>query len=153
MRYLIQLAFVMVLLIGTIATSTQSALAQEKSLFDRLGGAKAVGAVTIDLVNTLAADKRLTENNQVVADAFASANVLGLKKKLYQLICMATGGPCKYKGRSMPAAHDGMKITELEWHYFMDDLIQVLDKFNVPLKEKNEVLAIISGTKSEIVGK
>lgn len=124
-----------------------------KSLFDRLGGAKAVGSVTIEFVNVLASDKRLTDNNPAVKDAFASVDALRLKKVLYLLLCEVTGGPCKYKGKSMPAAHEGLKINEIEWFYMLEDLVKVLDKFNVPEQEKNEVLAIIATTKKDIVGK
>ena len=150
-KLIYSLAFGLAILIGASSIHTNEAFAAKKSLLERLGGAKAVGSVTIEFVNVLAADARVTKNNPAVKDAFASTNVLKLKQKLYQLLCMVTGGPCKYTGKNMVATHVGLRITELEWFYMLDDLVIVLDKFSVPEKLKNEVLAIIATTKKDII--
>ena len=57
-------------------------------------------------------------------------------------VCEASGGPCKYTGRSMKAAHAGMRITDAEFNALVEDLVKSLDKFKVPAKEKNELLGV-----------
>jgi hemoglobin len=66
---------------------------------------------------------------------------------------MATGGPQKYEGRSMKAAHRGMRITDEEFDALAGDLKATLDKFKVPAREQQELLAIIAATRPDIVEK
>jgi hemoglobin len=49
--------------------------------------------------------------------------------------------------------HAGLGITEKDWDSSVKDLVATLDKFNVPPKEKDEVLAAVSGLKKDIVEK
>ncbi|MBI3422669.1 MAG: group 1 truncated hemoglobin [Acidobacteria bacterium] len=123
------------------------ARAQQKSLYQRVGGYDALAAVTDDFIGRLAADKDLgrffvgaSENSQ---------------KRIRQLVldqlCAATGGPCLYIGRDMKTAHKGLKITEKDWDSSVRHLTATLDKFKVPKKEKAEVLAAIASLKPDIV--
>jgi hemoglobin len=66
---------------------------------------------------------------------------------------MATGGPCVYTGRTMKASHAGLGITGAEWQAAVNHLVASLDKFKVPMKEKDELLAIASSLKADIVEK
>ena len=42
-------------------------------------------------------------------------------------------------------------ITEEEWQAFMEDLQQTFDKFQVPKREQDELIAIVNSTKKDIV--
>ena len=64
-----------------------SALAQTRTLYDRLGGYPAISAVVDDFVKNVAADKRINK-------FFANANIDRLKARLVEQICQGTGGPC-----------------------------------------------------------
>jgi hemoglobin len=116
-----------------------------RPLYDRLGGKPAITAVVDDFVGNVAADGRINR-------FFAGANVPRLKAMLVDQICEASGGPCKYTGRSMKAAHTGMKITDADFNALVEDLVKSLDKFKVPAREKNELLAALGGMKRDIVG-
>lgn len=117
-----------------------------QSLYDRLGGKPAIEAVVDDFVTRLAADRRINKR-------FAKTNVPKLKEHLVLQICEATGGPCKYTGKDMVAAHKGMKISKAEFNITGQHLAASLDKFKVPEKEKNELLTAIGGMEKDIVGK
>jgi hemoglobin len=117
-----------------------------KSLYDRLGGKKAIEAVTKEFLATVGGDKRLNAR-------FAKSDLKKLEKHLVDQICEATGGPCKYKGKSMAESHKGMKITEAEFTALVEDLVKALDKFKVPKTEKDELLGALGGMKGDIVGK
>jgi len=68
-------------------------------------------------------------------------------------LCAVTGGPCVYVGRDMKASHAGLGITERDWDASVRHLVATLDKFSVPAKEKDEVLALVGTLKKDIVEK
>src|SRR5437762_11789917 len=86
--------------------------AKEKSLYDRLGGKKAITAVVDEFVGRVAADNRI--NTFFKATASDSKRLASFKSKLVDQICEASGGPCKYKGKDMKSAHMGMGIRSEE---------------------------------------
>jgi hemoglobin len=98
------------------APSTQSA-----TLYERLGGKAAIGAVVDDAIGNAAADPRINQR-------FRDSDIPHLKAKLVDLICMRTGGPCVYSGRNMSDAHEGMHIRDAEFDALVDDLVKSLDK-------------------------
>ena len=58
-----------------------------------------------------------------------------------------------YTGRSMKTAHAGVGITEGDWTAAVGHLVATLDKYKVPDKEKNELLALLVPMKADIVEK
>ena len=116
------------------------------SLYKRLGGKAAIVAVVDDFVGNVAADTRIN-------GFFANANIPRLKLRLVEQICMGTGGPCKYHGKSMKAAHKGMGIAGKDFDALVEDLAKTLNKFKVPEKEQGELVAILGPTKPDIVEK
>jgi hemoglobin len=117
-----------------------------KSLYDRLGGKDAITAVVEDFVGNVAADASINE-------FFKNADIPGLKQKLVDQICMATGGPCKYTGKDMKTAHAGMGVKEEHFTALVGDLKKSLDKYKVPEKEQGELLGALAGMKGDIVSK
>ncbi len=116
----------------------------EPTLYQRLGGKEAIDAVVDQFVANVAADARINHY-------FAGADIPGLKMKLADQICEATGGPCTYKGGDMKSVHQGMGVTEADFNALVDDLVAALDQFNVPEREKNELLGALGGMKGDIV--
>ena len=133
------------LVAAVLAVSPASAQTMmQKSLYERLGGMDAIRAVVDDFVGNVAADKRIN-------CYFAKADVPRLKTNLVDQICQATGGPCVYKGKDMMAAHRGMGIADGDFNALVEDLVKSLDKYNVPAKEKGELLNILGPLKPQIV--
>lgn len=123
---------------------TLTAGAQQKSLFERLGGQPAITAVVDRFVANLAADKRINT-------FFANSDIPAFKSKLVDQICQASGGPCTYTGKNMKAAHQGLGITEADFNALVEDLTAALDHFKVPKQEKDELLGLLAPMKSDIV--
>jgi len=123
--------------------------AQQKSLYERVGGYDALAAVVDDFVGRLVADKQF--------EKFFAGHSIDSKKRIRQHIldqfCAATGGPCVYTGRDMKTTHAGLGITEADWDAAAKHLTESLDKFKVPEKEKNELLAFVTSLKKDIVEK
>jgi len=53
----------------------------------------------------------------------------------------------------MKMSHGGLGITNAQWDAAAKHLVASLDKFNVPEKEKAEVLAFVTSLKKDIVEK
>lgn len=126
------------------AAATVAPAAPAKSLYERLGGQPAVSAVVDDFAGRVLADTRINAK-------FARSDPARLVANLKDFVCSATGGPCQYKGLSMPASHRGMGVTEGEFGALVEDLVASLDHFKVPAAEKNELLAALGPLKSAIV--
>ncbi|HMV50844.1 MAG TPA: group 1 truncated hemoglobin, partial [Blastocatellia bacterium] len=121
-----------------------SALAQSKSLYERLGGKEAISAVVEDFANNVLADDRINKK-------FAKTDAPRLLANLKDFVCFATGGPCQYTGLSMKESHKHMGTTAGEFTALVEDLVKTLDKFKVPEKEKKELLTALAGLRGDIV--
>lgn len=117
-----------------------------KSLYDRLGGKEAITAVVDTFVGNVGGDKRIN-------GFFATTDLVKLKMHLVNQICEATGGPCKYTGRSMKQTHAGMGIDDAAFNALVEDLVKALDRHKVGKTEKDELLGILGPMKSDIVEK
>lgn len=143
----IALAFCMLAAVSATAAaqdSTAGSQMMQKSLYERLGGIDAIKAVVGDFAGRVLADERVNKK-------FAKSDAPRLVLHLEEQICAATGGPCEYTGNDMKSAHKHMEVTEGEFGALVEDLVATLDKFNVPAKEKGELLAILGPLKSQIV--
>ena len=116
----------------------------ERTLYDRLGGIDAITAVVESFRDRVAADDRINLK-------FVRTDLVRLRKELIDQVCEATGGPCRYNGRSMKEAHAGMAVTKGEFDALVGDLVKTLDEFKVPDREQSELLAILGPLESDIV--
>ena len=114
-------------------------MADAQALYERLGGFDAINAVVEDLVPRLTADKQLARFWQNRGDD----GIAREKQLLVDYLCASAGGPMYYTGRDMLLSHKGMGISESDWQAFIGHLIATLDQFQVPEKERAEVLAFI----------
>jgi hemoglobin len=123
---------------------------ETRSLYERLGGAYSIAVVVDDFIDTIMADSRLNANPRV-DEAHHRVSPQGFKYYVTEQVCWAAGGPQTYSGRSMADLHRDLLISNAEWDAFMDDFDQTLTKFDVPERERGELVAIIESTKNDIV--
>lgn len=128
----------------TTAIGAMPDTAPTRSLYDRLGGKSAITAVVDTFVARVAADARINKK-------FARSNIPRVKAMLVEQVCMQTGGPCTYSGRSMKEAHRNMRVTEGEFNALVEDLVAALNAFNVPKREQDELVAALGTMKADIV--
>jgi|SRR5262245_47858924 len=124
--------------------SINSAVAQTRSLYHRLGGYNSIIAVVDETIKNVAADKRINR-------FFKGANIARLRRMLADQICVGAGGPCVYAGRDMKSAHAGMGIKSDHFNALVGDLGKALKKFKVPAREQRELVALLAPTKKDIV--
>jgi hemoglobin len=120
-----------------------------KSLYERLGGYDVIAAFVTDYVNRIRADQRFAR--------FGTGRGNDKKKRDLQLnidyMCKVTGGTNYYLGRDMKTTHAGLNITEAEWQANMRYMTEALEKYDIPIKEREEVLAIVANMKRDVVEK
>ena len=121
-----------------------------RSLYERLGGAYSIAVVVDDFIDRIMSDSRLNANPRV-DEAHHRVSPQGFKYYVTEQVCWAAGGPQTYSGRSMADLHRDLLISNAEWDAFMDDFDQTLTKFDVPERERGELVAIIESTKNDIV--
>jgi hemoglobin len=134
---------------ASIANGGNVGAQEKKTLYTRLGGYDAIAAVTDDFVGRLVADKKLSR-------FFVGHSEDSLKKIRMHVInqlCEAAGGPCNYTGRDMKASHKGLGITGEEWDISAKHLVDTLNKFKVGKTEQDELLAVVTSLKKDIVDK
>ena len=119
------------------------------TLYKRLGGYDAIAAVTDEFIGRLSTDVQF----KVFFVGHSTDSLKKIRQNVIDQLCAATGGPCVYVGRDMKTSHAGLGITEKDWDASVKHLVATLDKFNVPAKEREEVLAAVGGLKKDIVEK
>ena len=119
----------------------------DSTLYERLGGYDAIAAVAANLLPRLMGDEALGR-------FWAHRGEDGIRREgqlLIDFLCDKSGGPVYYTGRDMLISHKGMRISESDWTAFIGHLEATLDHFEVPGRERGEVLAFIDSTREDIV--
>lgn len=140
---------ILIVIACLLLTSNTVQAQEEKSLYDRLGGYEAISAVVDDFADRLF-------NDEVVGKRFfgmSDDSRAGFKQKNKNLVCAATGGPCKVISRDAKTTHGGLGIKGSEFDIVAQHLVDVLNKFKVPKKEHDELMAIIGSLRPDIVEK
>lgn len=114
------------------------------SLYERLGGTEGIIQIASDLIDIHIANPR-------IAPRYANSDVAKVKNGAATFFIAGTGGPEVYEGQDMLATHKGMNIDCGEFMAVLDDALEALDKNNIGQREKEEVLYILYGMKSEVV--
>ena len=143
-----RLISLLVAAIGLVAAAyIQPAIAEDKSLYERLGGYDAIAAVADDFLGRLEKDDKLGRFFQGVSDD----SVIRIRQHVVDLVCAQTGGPCKYTGRDMKTSHAGLGITKQDWERSNMRFGETLAKFNVPAKEQKELAGLLAPLEKLIV--
>lgn len=115
------------------------------TLYQRLGGAEGMARLVDDVVAAHLA-------NPVVKTRFENVKDLDhLKRMALEFFSAGAGGPVAYTGKSMPAAHRGMNISEQEYLAVMDDIVGAMNKNGVDETAQKDVIAILYALKGEII--
>jgi hemoglobin len=145
------LVFPLALCVTGIAGAADKDAAKPKSLYDRLGGKSAIVAVVDEFVARVGADAKI--NVRFAATTADPKRLAEFKGKLVDQICEASGGPCKYTGKDMKSAHEGMGIAGDEFDALVADLVAALDKFKVAAPDKDQLLGVLGPMRKDIVEK
>ena len=117
------------------------------TLYERLGGYDAIAAVVDALMLQIKDDDKLRRfYDHRGADGIAREEQL-----LVDFLCASTGGSMVDTGRDMKTLHIGMRLDEEDWKRAMGHLTLTLEAFEVPEREKGEVMSFHENLKPDIV--
>ncbi len=135
--------------------------AQEKSLYERLGGVFAIAAVVDHFSDAVVKNPIVGQEskNPQLREWHTEnlARLPGLKFMRTLWVCDVAGGPFQFtptKPGTTPLgleeAHRELKISPEEFDEVAAELGRTLDFFKVPAREKGEVLAAFAAHKDEV---
>jgi hemoglobin len=133
----------------------------EQTLYDRLGGVFAIAAVVDHFSEAVVRNPIVGQGskNPALDEWHTSelARLPGLKWMRTLWVCTVAGGPFQYVGTrpgdtplGLEEAHRALAISPDEFDEVAAELARTLDHFNVPEREKGEVLAAFAGHKGEV---
>ncbi|MBU6259679.1 MAG: group 1 truncated hemoglobin [Burkholderiales bacterium] len=114
------------------------------TLYERLGAAEGIAKIVDDFVDRHAA-------NPLLAPRFQGRDLAKSKRLGTQFMCMGAGGPQRYEGRDLRAAHAGMNISEQELVAAIDDIVAAMQARQVGAAEVHEVVGILYSLKGEVL--
>lgn len=119
------------------------------SLYERLGGIKGIEAIVDDIVE-------LHMNNPHIKARFLPLkdnpqHFSEVRNHLVHFLAVGSGGPEEYTGKDMTAAHKGMNISNGEYMDAVDDIMKALDKNNIDVQTKKDVLFIAYSLKATML--
>ncbi|MFU8868210.1 group I truncated hemoglobin [Natronococcus sp.] len=115
-----------------------------ETLYERLGGQDAIGAVVDEFYDRVLEDER-------VAYYFEDVDMQKQRAHQTQFISSVTGGPVEYSGAEMEAAHEGMGITPTEFDAIATHLDETLASFDVDDEDRRAVMEAVASYRPEIV--
>jgi hemoglobin len=116
----------------------------KKTLYDRLGGIYEIAALVDHFSENILKNDKVGINSPNPQlrhwSRYQLDRLPGLKWMRTLWVASITGGPYKYDGTFLGAAHKNLKITEKEFLEVADELANSLKVFQVPEKERLEVM-------------
>ena len=104
-----------------------------RQTYEQLGRRAGIQAIVDDLLEVILEDDRI--NYQ-----FASTDIFRFRKKLAEQLCVESGGPCVYTGRTMQEAHVDRGIDDAQFNGLVEDLVLVMERRRIPVAAQNQLL-------------
>ena len=133
----------------------------DATLYDRLGGAFAIAAVVDHFSDALIQNPIVGQRSQNPGlrewHTNSLARLPGLKFMRTLWVCNVAGGPFEYTATrpgstplGLEEAHRELQITPAEFDEVAAELARTLDAFQIPQREKDEVLGAFAAHKPEV---
>jgi hemoglobin len=134
------------LLLSLLLAGSASAQADSgnDALYHALGGKPGITALMDDFVDRLRVDPR-------IGRMFDKTKPAILKEQLRDQVCQLSGGPCRYEGDTMKAAHADLGIRKADFNALVEVLQVAMDARQIPFREQNRLLALLAPMHRDII--
>ncbi|MFA0995736.1 MULTISPECIES: group I truncated hemoglobin [Pseudomonas syringae group] len=119
---------------------------KDDSLYQDLGQRAGIQRIVEGMLMNIAKDERIVER-------FRKIDIVRLRDKLVEQLCVEAGGPCRYTGDSMAESHKGQNLTPSDFNALVENLIAAMDTENVPIPAQNRLIARLAPMRGEVLGK
>jgi hemoglobin len=130
--------------VGASVAARRRVHGDPRTLYGRGGGVFGLAKLADRLMDVWMGEPALNAN-QSVAKWHQSQQKCGFKFLVTQLLGYLTGGPQRYTGQSMEAAHKHLAISGAEWDVFVTAADRVFREFNLEQSVHQELLSMIQG--------
>tara|TARA_B100001250_G_scaffold363828_1_gene343425 strand:- start:89 stop:523 length:435 start_codon:yes stop_codon:yes gene_type:complete len=130
--------------LGVVLGAQAQTQAASDTLYQALGQKAGITALVDDFVGRVLRDERIKHH-------FKDTNPKALKDSLSDQFCQLSGGPCKYEGADMKAAHADMGIRKHEFNALVEDLQAAMDARGIPFTQQNRLLALLAPMHRDII--
>ncbi|PYD05985.1 group 1 truncated hemoglobin [Pseudomonas syringae pv. maculicola] len=137
---------VLIVLMLTILAGCAQQPPRDDSLYHDLGQRAGIQRIVEGMLLNIAKDERIVEH-------FKKVNIVRLRDKLVEQLCVEAGGPCRYTGDSMAESHKGQNLTPSDFNALVENLIAAMDTENVPVPVQNRLIARLAPMRGEVLGK
>lgn len=114
------------------------------SLYARIGGEQKMQAIVDQFADAIWTDPQ-------IAHFYEGVTRSRFKKLLAQQFCRLSGGGCIYEGEGMRDVHAGLGIGQSDFYRLVEILRVTLERQQVRLRERNEMLALLAPMKRDVV--
>jgi hemoglobin len=116
----------------------------DEALYFRLGGYDRIHEFVREVV-------RLHFENEALDRIMVGVDGETLAKRVADFTASGTGGPQTYTGRSMPAAHEHLHLTDADFLAAGGDIVKAMQTMGYGQNEINEFVCILLSLKDQVV--
>lgn len=134
-------------------TDDATAVAEEASLYERVGGIFAIAAVVDRFSDAIITNPKLNVNPYLKAwnETESEFRLPGLKFGRTQWVAALAGGPYEYTGLPLDEAHKEFHMTAEEFAEVGAEIVRALEFYQVPEREIQELVAAYMTAMPDVV--
>ncbi|MFP6848682.1 MAG: group 1 truncated hemoglobin [Pseudomonas sp.] len=117
---------------------------QDDSLYRDLGEQGGITRIVEGMLLNIAGDPRIVRH-------FENIDIVRLRDKLVEQICVEAGGPCTYTGDSMEESHKGQHLTPSDFNALVENLQDAMSAQGVPMPAQNRLLARLAPMRAQVI--
>ncbi|MGB4075784.1 group I truncated hemoglobin [Pseudomonas sp.] len=114
------------------------------SLYRDLGEQAGITRIVEGMLLNIAADPRIVRH-------FEKIDIVRLRDKLVEQICVEAGGPCTYTGDSMEESHKGQHLTPSDFNALVENLQDAMTTEGVAIPAQNRLLARLAPMRAQVI--
>lgn len=133
----------LLLVVLTLAACAQQP-PKDDSLYRDLGEQAGITRIVEGMLLNIAADPRIVRH-------FENIDIVRLRDKLVEQICVEAGGPCTYTGDSMEESHKGQNLTPSDFNALVENLQDAMSAQGVPMPAQNRLLARLAPMRAQVI--
>lgn len=119
---------------------------KDDSLYQGLGQRAGIQRIVEGMLIIAVKDERIGEH-------FKKIDIVRLRDKLVEQLCVEAGGPCKYTGDTMAESHKGQNLTRSDFNALVEDLIKAMDAEGISVPNQNRLIARLAPMRGEVIEK
>ena len=127
---------------GLVACAQQPP--KDDSLYQDLGQQAGITRIVEGMLLNIAGDPRIVKH-------FEDIDIVRLRDKLVEQICVEAGGPCTYTGDSMEESHKGQNITPSDFNALVENLQAAMSAQGVAMPAQNRLLARLAPMRAQVI--